>query len=153
MAHEVCSYDYVNRPYAAVRAALLAEPIALFQRATRAGAEASAALHVNVAGLEVGREVTIRLVDAADTVVYGRTATRLTIEWQAAQQPGWFPSMTGTLSLYPLSATETQLELEAHYVPPLGVLGATVDSVIGHRIARASINGFVREVAIYLRSL
>ena len=60
---EIRSYDYVNQPYLRVRDALVADPGGVFRSATRAAAaraEAVAtALHVNVAGLDVGTEVAL----------------------------------------------------------------------------------------------
>ncbi len=59
--------------------------------------------------------------------------------------------MSGELAVYPLSATETQLEFAGTYEPPLGALGDALDAAIGHRIAEASVQGLVANVARYLR--
>jgi iron-sulfur cluster repair protein YtfE (RIC family) len=58
--------------------------------------------------------------------------------------------MEATLVVYPLSRTETQLELSGRYRPPLGVLGSAVDAAWGHRIAKASVLRFVQELAAQL---
>ena len=74
------------------------------------------------------------------------------LEWEAAKAPRLFPEMKGTLSVYALTGTETQLDFEGTYEPPLGPLGRGIDAMIGHRVAEASIHRFVTDVAAYLRS-
>ena len=59
--------------------------------------------------------------------------------------------MHAKLAVYPLPATETQLELVTRYDPPFGVIGAAADAMIGHRIADASVQRFLNEVAAHLR--
>ncbi len=73
------------------------------------------------------------------------------MEWEAAERPRLFPLMNAQLSLYPLTARETQLDFLGQYDPPLGLLGGAVDAVIGHRIAEASVHRLVADVARYLR--
>jgi hypothetical protein len=60
--------------------------------------------------------------------------------------------MHAELAIYPLTATETQLELRGHYEPPLGALGAAVNALVGHRIADLSVHRFLSEVAGHLRA-
>lgn len=73
------------------------------------------------------------------------------LSWRAAQSPGLFPVMHAEFLVYPLSSTETQVELHGHYVPPLGVLGGALDAMVGHRFAEASVQRFVQAVAERLR--
>jgi len=67
------------------------------------------------------------------------------------QRAALFPIMHAELSVYPLTATETQLDLQGRYAPPLGIVGGAVDAVVGHRIAEASVHCLVADVASYLR--
>lgn len=60
--------------------------------------------------------------------------------------------MRAELSIYPLTATETQLDLSGLYEPPLGILGSAIDAMVGDRIAEASVHHFVSDVAAYLRA-
>lgn len=155
MKYDVRSYDYVNHPYDQVRATLLADPAGVIRRATRVGAadatDAVAQLHVKLGSLDVAADVAIEIAKVSEAVKYGRSATAVAITWQHPNHPGLFPLMTATLSIYPLSPTETQLELDGQYEPPLGLLGAAVDSMIGHRLARIAIHAFVAEIAACLR--
>jgi hypothetical protein len=59
--------------------------------------------------------------------------------------------MDGVLTLYPLTATETQLDFLGRYEPPLGVVGDAVDALVGYRVAEASVHRFITDIARYLR--
>jgi hypothetical protein len=154
---EIRSYDYVNRPYERVRDALRQNALTLFQSATKAAASRAqsiaAELHVDFAGIGVKTDINIsvktmdeKIIDATST-----PSTRLLLEWEAATMPGLFPLMKGELSVYPLTSTETQLDFSGVYEPPFGVVGKTMNAIIGHRIAEASVHSFVNDVAGYLR--
>ena len=154
--HELHAYDYVNHPYKAVRDALLVSPLAIFRRATAAAAQrneaAGAELHAKAGPLDLGAEVEIEVLTIEPgKSPDGHSAIKLAIEWKAAHRPGLFPKMRATLSVYPLTATETQLDLAGTYEPPMGVLGEAVDAIAMHRIAKESVTGFVRDVAAFLR--
>jgi hypothetical protein len=59
--------------------------------------------------------------------------------------------MSAELSAWPLSASETQLEIEGVYEPPLGVVGTAIDTAVGHRIAEASVYRFLEDIVEQLR--
>lgn len=154
---EVRSYDYVNHPYSRVRDALVEDPLELFRSATRAAADRvrslASELRVNVAGVDVGAEIDISVVEIEEVerAPTSGPATRLHLDWTAAERAGLFPIMTGVLSAYRLTATETQLDFAGRYDPPLGLLGEALDAAVMHRVAEASVQRFVRDVAHYLR--
>lgn len=154
---EIRCYDYVNHPYEQVRDALSNDPAAIFQAATKAAASraktVASELRVNVAGIEVGTDISIvvRKVEEFAGEVKSPPTTRLELEWEAAKTPRLFPFMRAELCIYRLTATETQLDFSGRYEPPLGALGSTIDAIIGHRIAEASVHRFVSDVADYLR--
>ena len=144
-------YDYVNHPYARVRDALLANPHYVFRHATAATATQSAALHVRVAGIDIGTDVAIRIASIEPTRVYDKSATKLTLEWQAENHPGMFPAMKASLLIFPRSSTETQLELTGSYDPPLGKIGEAIDAAGLHQLEAASVTRFIQEIAGWLR--
>jgi hypothetical protein len=147
MSHRpLLCYDYVNSPYTIVRDALLVDPISVFRRAT-AVAQQAARLHFQVGSLDLGVDVSIDLIDVVST----EKSTSLKFRWSAATSPGLFPAMDATLAVYPLTPTETQLELQGSYTPPLGPLGTVIDAAVGHRIAEAAVTRFTAEVAGWLR--
>jgi hypothetical protein len=151
-------YDYVNHPYAEVRDALTADALAVFQAATKAAASrarsVAGALHVNIAGLDVAADIriTVKHVEERPGQFHAPPGTHLELEWEAARAPHLFPFMRAELSVYALTATETQLDLSGVYEPPLGALGGAIDSMLGHRIADAAVHHFVTDVAEYLRT-
>jgi hypothetical protein len=154
-SREVRAFDYVNFPYEGVRTVLTTDALAVFQSATRAAAgrtqSVASALRVEIAGIEFGKEIEIS-VRQKEQKPKGAAITRLQVDWKAAKSPGLFPLMKAELSIYPLTATETQLDFSGKYEPPLGWLGTAVNAAVGHRIAEASVHRFVAEVAHYLRT-
>lgn len=153
----VRSFDYVNHSYERVREVLSEDATSVFSAATRAAASRTRAvassLRVDIAGVEVAKEIALRVTDVTEQEAGAGSSpvTRLAIEWEAAETPALFPLMKAELAVYPLTATETQLDFTGSYDPPGGWLGSAVDAVVGHKIAEASVHRFVREIAEYLR--
>ena len=158
MAKEIRSFDYVTHSYDKVKEALTGDALEVFRSATQAAASRSqtvaAALEVDIGGLKVMKDVNISVKDVEEDTTGARATprTRLAIEWAASSSPGLFPLMKAELAIYPLTATETQLDFSGEYQPPMGWLGSAVDAVAGHQIAEASVHRFVNQVASYLRS-
>jgi hypothetical protein len=154
---EIRSYDYVNHPFGKVRDALIADAPGIFRAATRVAADrahsVAAQLRVSVAGLDVAKEIvfTVGAIEDVSSGPTGGPITRIPVSWEAAKNPRLFPLMTAVLAVYPLTATETQLDFSGQYDPPLGAVGDAVDALVGHRIAEASVHRFVTDVARYLR--
>jgi len=155
---EIRSYDYVNHPYSRVREVLIADPASVFREATRGAASraesVAAQLRVNLGGLEVGADIALDVGSPEDEGAGGdaQRITRIPVAWKAAQRPRLFPLMSAVLSIYPLTATETQLDFLGRYQPPLGMVGGALDAVAGHRIAEATVHRLVSDVARYLRT-
>ena len=156
---EIHCYDYVNHPYDQVRDALSKDAIALFQSATKAAASrarsVASELRIDVGGIGIGADirVSVKSIEVKDREAMADPVTRLQLEWEAATMPDLFPLMKAELSIYPLTATETQLDFKGFYEPPLGPLGKAVNAMVGHRIAEVSVHRFVRDVAGYLRTI
>jgi hypothetical protein len=154
---EIRCYDYVNHPYESVRDALKQNALTVFQTATKTAASrgqtVAAELHLDFGGIGVKTDIKI-VVKKVEERVPGRGSmptTRLLFEWEAATMPRFFPLMKGTLSVYPLTATETQLDFSGIYKPPFGTVGKTMNAIVGYRIAEVSVHRFVSDVAGYLR--
>lgn len=154
---EIRSYDYVNHSYERVRDALKQNAGTIFQSATKAAAarahSVAAELHVDFGGIGVKTDINISVKSVEENLVDQGSipVTRLQLTWEAATAPRLFPLMNGELSVYPLTATETQLDFFGVYEPPFGVVGKTMNAIIGHRIAEVSVHRFVNDVAGYLR--
>ena len=151
-------FDYVNQPYARVRDLLRNDPLAAFTRATKSAEEransVAAQLQVSLGAVRVATDIEIKMQGTEETPPSGRMGpvTRLHFEWEAAESPRLFPLMRAEIAIYPLTATETQLEFSGDYEPPLKVFGAVIDALVGHRIAEASVHRFVSEVNAYLKT-
>jgi hypothetical protein len=157
MSREIRSYDYVNHPYAAVRDALVKNPAGVLRAATNAAASraraVAAALHVNIGPLDIGAEIALtvgKISEQTHDATISRV-TRIPLEWSAVQRAALFPTMSAELLVYPLTATETQLDFLGRYEPPLGIVGGALDAVVGHRIAEAAVQRLIADVANYLR--
>lgn len=158
MGKTICVYDYVNHPYEKVREVLSSNASEIFRKATKVAAQrarsVASELHVNIAGIEIGTDISISVGDIENEPkrIMSPAKTRIELKWEAAKMPHLFPLMNAELSVYPLNSTETQLELEGNYTPPLGLLGKAIDAVAGHRIAEASVDQFIKDVSVYLRN-
>jgi hypothetical protein len=150
-------YEYVNRPYEQVRGLLRGQPLELLQRATTAAASRArtlaATLHVGVAGIDIGVDVrtNVQRIREEERAAAVSPATILEIGWEASGAPRLFPVMHLELSAWPLSSTETQIEIVGEYRPPLGVVGNAFDAAVGHRIAEASMKNFLENVVEQMR--
>ena len=150
-------YDYVNHPYGPVCNALKQHALMVFQAATKTAASraqtVAAELRVDFTGIGIKTDIKIDVM-RIDEKAGGFTSmptTKLILEWEAAKMPRLFPLMKGELLVYPLTATETQLDFSGVYKPPFGTVGKTMNAIVGHRIAEASVHRFVNDVAGYLR--
>ena len=153
---EIRCYDYVNHPYNRVRDALKHDALVVFQSATKAAVSrlesVAAELHVDLGAVAVQKDIAISVKNVEEKVdAMSTPSTGLAVEWEAASRPGWFPLMKATLSIYPLTGTETQLDFWGFYEPPFGTAGKAINAVVGHRIAEASVHRFIDDVAAYLR--
>jgi hypothetical protein len=154
---EIRCYDYVNHPYERVRDVLKQNALAVFQSATKTAASraesVAAELHVDFGGIGVKSDIKISVQGIGENAGDAMSAptTELLLEWEAASAPRLFPLMKGTLAVYPLTKTETQLDFHGVYEPPFGAVGKTMNAIAGHRIAEASVHRFIDEVAGYLR--
>jgi hypothetical protein len=154
---EIRCYDYVNHPYERVRDALRQDALKVFQSATKAAAyraqSVAAELHIDIGGIGVKSDIKISIKNVEEQVLDAMSApiTRLLLEWEATTMPRLFPLMKGELSIYALTATETQLDFLGFYEPPFGFVGKAMNAIGGHRIAEVSVHRFVSDTAGYLR--
>ncbi len=150
-SREVRCYDYVPVRHERVRQLLHSDGVAIFSRATSIVTERArelvATLRLNVGPVEVGVDVQLHVKGITDEVgATGDPRTRLDFTWEATERAGFFPRMDASLSVYPLSPDETQLDLHGRYQPPLGTLGTAIDATAGHRVAEATVLRLLRDV-------
>ena len=124
---EIHCYDYVNHPYEQVCGVLGKDAPAVFQSATKAAASRAQSiaseLRIDIGGIRIEADirVSVKSIDLKDRAPIWKPATRwgpatrLQLEWEAARMPRLFPLMKADLSIYPLTATETQPVTSKHF--------------------------------------
>lgn len=85
--------------------------------------------------------------DPSDTV---RQHEAIRISWWSESR--WFPNLSGTLRFRVASYAETLLLFDGTYEPPLGVVGAIFDKLIGNRISTATVNELLDRLGIAIES-
>ncbi len=145
------SYVELNLPIAAVKEALLRNPErwipGLVLSAEERGDRLLGEVGFPVMGHQVGKQVEIELGQPVETPA----RTWLPITWHATGPRGVFPSLEGELEVAALGPNLTQLGLSARYKPPFGLVGESLDRVLLHRVAEATVRDFVERVAAALR--
>ena len=127
---EVRYFDYVNAGYERVLDVLRNDAPEVCRAATKTAASRAATLaselRINVGGFEIGTEVIIKVTATEERPADAKSprATTFSLEWEAAHRPRFFPLMHAKLAVYPITATETQLELVSRYDPPFGAIKA-----------------------------
>jgi hypothetical protein len=154
---EIHYFDYVNADYQRVRDALQANTLGVCRAATTTPSSASSAtaeLRLGARGFDVGTEVniTMRRVEERPATPRSPETTTFTFDWQAATLSWLFPLMHAELMVYPVNATDTQLELVTRYDRPFGAFGAAMDALIGHHVANVCVDRFLADVAGHLRT-
>ena len=76
----------------------------------------------------------------------------LLIRWKAHRAAGLFPVLEGSLEVSPLGGA-SQLEVSGEYRPPGGAVGRISDQAVLHRIAQATVEDFVKRIAVVLPTL
>ena len=69
--------------------------------------------------------------------------TSLPLTWEPVGLEGVLPRLDADLELGSLGEGRTQLAISARYRPPLGVVGQTLDRVLLHRVAEATLKDFL----------
>lgn len=88
---------------------------------------------------------TVRLTTGSP--LRSESQTTLPVIWEATGPSVLFPRMDGDLVLAPMGPELTQLAFRGSYRPPLGGVGRAIDRTMLHRVAEASVKGFLDRVA------
>src|SRR5437870_11624952 len=145
------AYVELNLAIAEVEEALVRSPAewipGLASSAEERGDQLLAEVGFPVGGLQVGKRVEIELGPPVRTP----SRTWLPVTWRATGPRGIFPTLEGELEVAALGRHLTQLGLSARYKPPFGLVGESLDRLLLHRVAEATIRDFVERVAVALR--
>lgn len=109
------------------------------------GDEPVTILRANVDGREMHREVRVhtRPLEQLEEHVY-----RMPLVWHESHGERLYPVMHGTFEMAALANDPplTEITFMGHYRPPLGLLGAVGDTLIGGRIANQVAESLVEDV-------
>ena len=139
-------YVHLNRPFEEVEHRLLGITNGfegLAGAAYRDGEEIHARLATSVEHARIAK--TIRLKVGAPR--RGDDETTMPLTWEATGTPGLFPRMEADLVIANIGPHLTQVTLRGSYDPPLGALGRALDRTLFHRVAEASVKGFLDRIA------
>ena len=104
--------------------------------------ERTRVMRVGAAGLSKLVRVQVRELAWTDK------SAGLAIRWEATGPGGTlFPVLDADIRLVPAGEHVTRLSMAGSYRPPLGALGEALDRTILHRVATATIRGFLAQVA------
>jgi hypothetical protein len=93
-------------------------------------------------GPRLGRRVAVQLGEP----VSFPSMTSLPLTWEPVGMEGLLPRLEADLELGSLGGDRTQLAISARYQAPLGVVGRTLDRVLLHRVAEATVKDFLDRV-------
>jgi hypothetical protein len=110
--------------------------------AHRRGDDLLAEVGVGPLGARLGRRVAVRL----GKPVRFPSMTSLPLTWEPLGSGGLLPRLEADLEVGPLGGDRTQLAISARYRPPLGAVGRTIDRVLLHRVAEATVKDFLDRV-------
>ncbi len=71
----------------------------------------------------------------------------MAFSWHAAGGPSLFPALDGDLEIGPIGEHQAAITLRGHYEPPGGIVGRSIDRLLLHRLAAATVRAFLSEVA------
>lgn len=93
-------------------------------------------------GLPGGHHVSRTVRIGVGPMLEDDDAMALPIWWEDAEHPDLFPTFDGGMEMR-AEGEGTELRLVGSYQPPLGTLGRFADSLVGHRVALASLESFL----------
>jgi hypothetical protein len=139
-------YMEVTLPAGQVEHALLDSPAdwlsTLAGSAQRRGDHLLTDVGVGPLGPRLGRRVTIQVGQP----VRFPSMTSMPLTWEPVGLDGVLPRLEANIELGALGEDRTQLAISARYRPPLGVVGQTIDRVLLHRVAEATVKDFLDRV-------
>jgi hypothetical protein len=130
-------------PAAQVERALLASPAEWLSAMAGAAQERGDGLLTEVGVGPLGTRLRRRVQVELGAPVRFPSMTSLPLTWEPAGLEGLLPRLDADIELGALGEDRTQLAVSARYRPPLGAVGRTVDRVLLHRVAEATVKDFL----------
>jgi hypothetical protein len=138
-------------PAAQVERALLASPAEWLSAMAGAAQERGDGLLTEVGVGPLGTRLRRRVKVELGEPVRFPSMTSLPLTWEPAGLEGLLPRLDADIELGALGEDRTQLAVSARYRPPLGAVGRTVDRVLLHRVAEATVKDFLDRLGHAIR--
>ena len=107
------------------------------------GENVTGLLRVGLSGFAVTKLVQVSFLDP----IYRDDVMSVGLRWEAAGTTGGlFPVLDATITIGHEGEETARLALAGSYRPPLGRLGAVLDTALLHRVATATVRSLVRSV-------
>jgi hypothetical protein len=107
-------------------------------------------LRVGPSGFAATKLVQVSFLDP----IYRDDVMSVGLRWEAAgTMGGLFPVLDATITICPEGDKAARLALAGCYRPPLGRLGAALDTALLHRVATATVDSLLHGVADAITSL
>jgi hypothetical protein len=140
-------FVHVDRPFVEVESALLRMLPGLRGWAEQAYREGERLrTRIGTQGGKVAKVVEIETGEPSR----GASQTTIPLRWEATGAPSLFPVMDADVVAASVGKSMTQIAFRGSYRVPLGPVGRAVDRAVLHRIAEASVKGFVDRIAYAL---
>jgi hypothetical protein len=139
----------IEEPYALVAEALHLRPAQLmglaFPGTVAAG---NGELDIQLAPHHLARYVRLpaRITFRTPTTLDGHPAIELA--WRARHLQRLFPVMNAGIRVHATAQGHSELVFDGNYRPPLGLAGVLGDVLVGHRVAQATAEAFLDDLAI-----
>ena len=145
-------YVNVDRPIEQCREALTRDPQSwlpnLVEAAQEPADEILARVGFSVLTMKVQKQVAITLGEP----VALRDWLHLPVHWHASPAEALFPTFDGEIQLVPIDPAVTKVAVAGTYQAPLGDVGRTVDNLVLHTAAEATVKDFAEGLARHLRA-
>ena len=146
----------MERPFEAVARKLVSDTEHIFQTATSTieqpeSEQIIADLHTEVGGVKVHREIKITILSKTE-YQNDNVPVSIDLKWNSVEVAYLFPTMKGSLTARRIG-NQTQLDFLGDYEPPFGVLGQTIDTMMGASVAEDCVEQFVSDVIDRLHEL
>jgi hypothetical protein len=139
-------YMELPLPASQVERALLDSPAEWLSAMAGAAQERGDSLLTEVGVGPVGTRLRRRVAIQLGEPVRFPSMTSLPLVWEPVGLEGLLPRLDANLELGALGEDRTQLAISARYRPPMGVVGRTIDRVLLHRVAEATVKDFLDRV-------
>jgi hypothetical protein len=111
---------------------------------TAYGENVTGLLRVGLSGFAATKLVQVSFLEP----IYREDVMSVGLRWEAAGTTGGlFPVLDATITIGPEGEKTARLALVGSYRPPLGRLGAALDTAILHRVATATVRSLLQDAA------